>query len=448
VYRFDNHRITFKMDFPTTAPGPITRGSQTVLSERREQANLTRRSLLTRPLNTNSSGSLIPVANTKYQQQFKSPRVSKLKDVSKSSWNTNTQSVYTPSVPEAVRCKRDSQTFPTMRLFLAMIFFHLIYWAVTNVKNWVISFWFPRETTTEDTKSNQTNTVYNPTTVPRPAAAAIKKPEVVTCPAPRRRFVLRIKINGLPVTMTIDSGCHISIIGNSIWRQMGQPILEPVMETWSGVTGSQIEFEGKFMANVNCAGKSLQLPLYVMKQSQTTNLLGRVWFPSLHLDWNRIFNCLDASRCQPDSDGQRQLALKMIQTRVTGHFYVAVNVEGKTIPMVLDTGASVSLVSQSTWEELGKPPLMSNKIPMIDANEKEIPDQGECQVKVKYNGREGVLPLVITTNVGGLSILGTDWFQTLQFNFNSIFKNINFHSEITPATQQTPPPQNDYRNLI
>jgi predicted aspartyl protease len=185
-----------------------------------------------------------------------------------------------------------------------------------------------------------------------------------------------------------------------------------------------------------------------MKQSQTTNLLGRVWFPSLHLDWNRIFNCLDASRCQPDSDGQRQLALKMIQTRVTGHFYVAVNVEGKTIPMVLDTGASVSLVSQSTWEELGKPPLMSNKIPMIDANEKEIPDQGECQVKVKYNGREGVLPLVITTNVGGLSILGTDWFQTLQFNFNSIFKNINFHSEITPATQQTPPPQNDYRNLI
>ncbi len=128
MFRFDNHRITFKMDFPTTAPGPITHGSQTVLSERRKQANLTRRSLLTRPLNTNSSGSLIPVANTKYQQQFKSPRVSNLKDFSKSSWNTNTQLVYTPSVSEAVRCKRESLTFPTMRLFLSMIFFHLIYW--------------------------------------------------------------------------------------------------------------------------------------------------------------------------------------------------------------------------------------------------------------------------------------------------------------------------------
>ena len=443
------------MDLPSTAPGPVTRGYQNVLSERREQANFTRRSLLTRPLNTNSSESRIPVANTKYQQPFKSPRVSKLKDASKSSWNTNTQMVYRPSVPEAVRCKRENQPFPTMRLFLIMNFCHLIHSVVTNVKNRVISFWFPRKTTTEDTKSNQTNT-YDPTiTVSElyqrsPTAAPIEKPvpKVITRPVPRRRFVLRIIINGLPVTMTIDSGCHISIIGNSIWRQLGQPKLEPVMETWSGVTGSQIEFEGKFMANVNCAGKSLQLPLHVTKQSQTSNLLGRVWFPSLHLDWNRIFNCLDASRCQPDCDGQRQLALKMIQLRSTAHFYVAINIEGKTIPMVLDTGASVSIVSHSTWEELGKPPLMSTKIPMIDANQKEIPDEGECQVKVKYNGREGVLPLVIANTFHGQSILGTDWFQTLQFNFNSIFKNINFHSDRTPATQQTPPPQNDYRNLI
>jgi predicted aspartyl protease len=299
--------------------------------------------------------------------------------------------------------------------------------AVTKVSNWVLNFWFPKNSTAREV-NNQTNTC-NPTVLSSSAATTVEEPDTTTIPVHRRKFELKIKINGQPVTMTIDSGCHISIIGKLIWQQLGQAKLEPVMDTWFGATGSQIEFKGKFMANVNCAGKILQLPLHVTKQAKTTNLVGRSWFPSLNLDWNKVFNCYDATRCKPESKRQRQLASKMIKSRITGHYYVDICVEGTTIQMVLDTGASVSVVGQATWEVIGKPPLTPNTgtryTPMIDAAQKAIPCKGSCKVKVNYNGREGVLPLLVRTEQNCQSIVGTDWFETLKFDFNCIFKKMN-----------------------
>jgi hypothetical protein len=216
---------------------------------------------------------------------------------------------------------------------------------------------------------------------------------------------------------------------------LGEPKLEPVSDIWAGASGFQIQFKGKFIADVNYAGKNLQLPLHVMEQSNTLNILGRVWFPSLHLDWNTIFNCDDTPRYQPNSDHQRRLALKTFQCISTAHFYIYIKVEGTTIPMMLDTGASVSVISQATWEMLGKPPLLPCLIPIVDAAEKQIPSKGVCMVNVKYDGREGVLPLVVRTGGTFQSIVGTNWFDTLQFNFNSIFENIEFLGEmiVTPA---------------
>ncbi len=302
---------------------------------------------------------------------------------------------------------------------------------VTCVENGVIKHGIPKETTKRDIESNQTNT-YNPE-----LGAAIEVPEMITR-STYRKFNLEIEINDQPVTMTIDSGCHISIIGKLIWQQLGQPKLEPVTEAWCGATGSHIEFAGKFTANVNYAGKSLQLPLHVMEQSNTANLLGRVWFPSLHLDWNRIFNSSDVSQCQPDSIEQRQLALKTIQSCNTAQFYVDLNVQGKTVRMMLDTGATVSVISQATWEMLGKPPLLPAPREMIDANQKVIPSIGICMVTVKYNGREGYLPLFIRTD-DYKSIVGTSWFATMKFDFNSIFGNMKL---IPPRNVSDSRPQN------
>jgi hypothetical protein len=46
-------------------------------------------------------------------------------------------------------------------------------------------------------------------------------------------------------------------------------------------------------------------------------------------------------------------------------------------------------------------------------------------VKVKYCGQEALLPLVVTSDpVEGT--IGTNWFEKIQFDFNSIFDHMIF----------------------
>lgn len=250
----------------------------------------------------------------------------------------------------------------------------------------------------------------------------------------KRRFHLEMKINNLPVTMTIDSGCHISMIGQLVWQQLGKPILEPVSksDSWASATGTKIVILGKFNGKVDYAGKIFQLPVFVNEQPDITNLLGRAWFPALHLDWNLIFNCNGLSQYQQESDKQRQLVLKMASGLPTHHYFIDVKIEGIKIKMMLDTGASVSVISEQTWEELGKPLLQPNRLHIVDAAKKVVPAKGICMVKVEYNGREGMLPLIVTTAKCS-SILGTNGFKTLQFNFNSLFLNVNFYKPKQPS---------------
>ncbi|KAI9555472.1 hypothetical protein GHT06_017987 [Daphnia sinensis] len=249
----------------------------------------------------------------------------------------------------------------------------------------------------------------------------------------KRKFHLDMKINGQPVTMTIDSGCHISMISQLVWNTLGQPILEPVPTTdsWITASGAKIAIMGKFICKVKYAGKTFQLPLFVCGQPNVTSLLGRSWFPALHLDWNQIFNCNNVSRFQRESDKQRQLVSQMADTFATHHYFIGVKVEGINIQMMLDTGATVSVISEATWVKLGKPLLEPFALPILDAAKKMVPSKGVCMVKAEYNGREGVLPLIVTT-AKCESILGTNWFKTMQFNFNSVFLNMSFYKRKQP----------------
>lgn len=244
----------------------------------------------------------------------------------------------------------------------------------------------------------------------------------------KRKFHLDMKINGQPVSMMIDSGCHISMIGQLVWKKLGQPILEPVptSDTWITATGAKIAITGKFTSKVKYAGKTFELPLFVSGQENPTNLLGRSWFPALHLNWNQIFNCNAVSRFQRESDKQRQLVRQMANTYATHHYFIGVKVEGIQIAMMLDTGATVSVISEATWAKLGKPLLKPFALPILDAAKKVVPSKGVCTVKAEYNGRAGVLPLIVTT-AKCESILGTNWFKTMQFNFNSVFLNMSFY---------------------
>ncbi len=99
------------------------------------------------------------------------------------------------------------------------------------------------------------------------------------------------------------------------------------------------------------------------------------------------------------------------------------------IRMMLDTGATNSDINLAQWKLIGKPRLKTTRLKIIDANDTAndtLPLVGVCMmVKVKYCGQEALLPLVVTSDpVEGT--IGTNWFEKIQFDFNSIFDHMIF----------------------
>ena len=103
-------------------------------------------------------------------------------------------------------------------------------------------------------------------------------------------------------------------------------------------------------------------------------------------------------------------------------FIVPVAIDGKTVDMELDTGASVTIIPKSIWTDV----LASKPVEHTDIDVKlqsysghEIPVIGEAKVQVAYRDQEAVLPVVITGNDGPV-LMGRDWLSVLKFDWGQI----------------------------
>lgn len=245
-------------------------------------------------------------------------------------------------------------------------------------------------------------------------------------------YYLEININNChKVNMKIDSGCHDSIVNMVVWQALGEPPLGPIPVRRLSATGAQVDVKGQFIATIQYGGRTFQLPLQVSGRPDTRNLIGRRWFPSLHLDWNSIFHCVGTNcltRFQPRSDKQRRLAMEMVGR--TNHFYLVLKLAGVEVKMMLDTGATQTKINMEHWKALGKPPLKPSRILILDTANKAMALEGECSIEVEYQGQKGVLPLLVMSAERGCAVLGTNWFQHLRLDFNTIFENITFAKPI------------------
>ncbi|PFX25280.1 Uncharacterized protein K02A2.6 [Stylophora pistillata] len=111
-------------------------------------------------------------------------------------------------------------------------------------------------------------------------------------------------------------------------------------------------------------------------------------------------------------------------------FIVPVAIDGKTVDMELDTGASVTIIPKSIWTDvLASKPVELTDVKLRSYSGHEIPVIGEARVQVAYRDQEAVLPLVITGNDGPvlmghdkLSVLKLDWRQIKQISLESVNK--------------------------
>ena len=112
---------------------------------------------------------------------------------------------------------------------------------------------------------------------------------------------------------------------------------------------------------------------------------------------------------------------------------VTATINGANLLLEVDTGATLSIISQNTDETLwadGKPPLLQPSGARLRTYTGEkIKVMGNLEVDVKLNGQEERLNLLVVEG-NGPSLLGRDWLRKIELNWSQLHQ-IPTSSELT-----------------
>ena len=100
--------------------------------------------------------------------------------------------------------------------------------------------------------------------------------------------------------------------------------------------------------------------------------------------------------------------------------YKIVTLNGREVPMEIDTGAAVSIISQATQKtHFPNAALATPRISLRTHTTKPIPVVGQMSVRVTYNGYVGNLTLYVVKG-NGPSLLGRDWLEKIKIDWVGI----------------------------
>ena len=99
---------------------------------------------------------------------------------------------------------------------------------------------------------------------------------------------------------------------------------------------------------------------------------------------------------------------------------VTVKVNNVDLKMDLDTGASVSIISKATYNQLWAqgqaPALRESRIKLKTYSGEQVAVKGVMDVTIEVNKQTKQLPLVVACG-NGPSLLGRDWLMTLKLDW-------------------------------
>ena len=99
---------------------------------------------------------------------------------------------------------------------------------------------------------------------------------------------------------------------------------------------------------------------------------------------------------------------------------VAVTINNRKFPFLVDTGASCNLLSSSTWKKIGRPTLQKDETrPLISASNDVIPTSGSVDLEfhtIPFLSNSQILPFTVTDQ---LDILGTNAINSLQLTIRN-----------------------------
>ena len=123
-----------------------------------------------------------------------------------------------------------------------------------------------------------------------------------------------------------------------------------------------------------------------------------------------------------DSDDSMQpiLTVRLGQGSRLPPIQVHVEVDSHSIPMEVDTGATVLIMVETTYHKLWpRRSLNTTNIRLQTYSKEPIPVLGTTEVLVCYEGQTAQLPLVVVKG-DGLTLLGRDWLSKVKLYWSKI----------------------------
>ena len=105
-------------------------------------------------------------------------------------------------------------------------------------------------------------------------------------------------------------------------------------------------------------------------------------------------------------------------------FIVPVTIDGKTVDMEPDTGASVTIIPKSMWTDvLASKTVECTDIKLRSYSGHKISVVGKAKVQVVYRDQKAALPVVITGN-DGPALMGRDWLSVLKMDWEQVKQKV------------------------
>jgi hypothetical protein len=94
---------------------------------------------------------------------------------------------------------------------------------------------------------------------------------------------VKLLIDDNPVKFQLDTGSPVTLVDESVWKQMGCPLLEPIQMHLNSFTGHLIQLKGQKVVNVKYKNQQIQLNLHFLA-GVGNNILGLDWIHALHIN--------------------------------------------------------------------------------------------------------------------------------------------------------------------
>uniref|UniRef100_A0A914WMF4 Uncharacterized protein n=1 Tax=Plectus sambesii TaxID=2011161 RepID=A0A914WMF4_9BILA len=93
-------------------------------------------------------------------------------------------------------------------------------------------------------------------------------------------------------------------------------------------------------------------------------------------------------------------------------YQASIKVNGYNMLLKFDTSAAATVISEADWDLMGKPPLLTTRLPQKDFSGNRLKLKGQATVNVEYKGKRAKLPMIIGSQ--HYSVIRRKWIRQLE----------------------------------